>query len=92
MGMTNTATGTLTITIAGTHDGLTHRERIEGPTPKQAKKMAAHRLELLDQARTALAAGDDDKAFDLDCAAWDIEALLVTYGRNVETGAWVGHK
>jgi len=53
---------------------------IEGPTQAQARKMAARRADLLAKAQTALAAGDDDRAFDYDCAAMDIEADLIGFG------------
>lgn len=53
---------------------------IEGPTRVQARKMAARRLDLLAKARTALAAGDDDRAFEFDCAALDVEADLIRFG------------
>ena len=55
-------------------------ERIEGPTAAQAKRMSVYRRELLAKAQTALATGNDDRAFDLDCHAFDIEADLRTYG------------
>lgn len=54
--------------------------RIEGPSRTQARKMATLRMELLDRARTAETAGNDDLAFTLDCHAFDIECDLRTYG------------
>ena len=53
---------------------------IEGPTRAQARKMAARRTELLAKAQTALAAGDDNRAFEFDCEAFDVEADLITFG------------
>ena len=69
------------ITIAGRD---TTTERIEGPTAAQARKMAAYRLDLLASAGEALAVGDDDRAFELDCQAFDVEADLVRYGFTLE--------
>jgi len=53
---------------------------IEGPTRAQARKMAARRVDLLAQAKAALAAGNDDQAFEFDCAAMDIETDLINFG------------
>ena len=53
---------------------------IEGPTRAQARKMAARRTDLLAKAQTALAAGNDDQAFEFDCAAMDIETDLINFG------------
>jgi hypothetical protein len=61
-------------------------ERIEGPTNAQARKLARLRTENLAAARIAEAAGRDESAFDLDCAAWDLEADLRAYGFDIETG------
>ena len=58
----------------------TRNYNIEGPTQAQARKMAARRVELLAQAKAALAAGDDDRAFEFDCAAMDVEADLINFG------------
>lgn len=55
------------------------KARIEGPTRKQAIKMAARRLELLALAHD-LVGRDDDRAFEFDCEAWDIERDLEGYG------------
>jgi hypothetical protein len=60
--------------------GVLQKQAIEGPTRAQARRMAARRLELLEKARTALAAGRDDEAFELDCSAWDVERDLRAYG------------
>jgi len=59
---------------------------IEGPTQKQARKMATYRKDLLTKAQVALEAGDDGRAFDLDCRAMDVECDLNRFGFNVETG------
>ena len=59
---------------------------MEGPTNAQARKMAARRLNLLAQAEEALAAGQDERAFDLDCDAMDIEMDLTTYGFKLTNG------
>lgn len=59
---------------------LRSKAAIEGPTRKQATKMAAHRAVLQSAAAAALARGDEATAFDLDCEAWDIEAQLSLYG------------
>jgi hypothetical protein len=53
---------------------------IEGPTRVQARKMAGRRIDLLAKAQAALAAGDDDRAFEYDCAAMDIETDLINFG------------
>lgn len=53
---------------------------IEGPTRAQARKMAARRTDLLAKAQAARAAGDDDRAFEFDCAAMDIETDLINFG------------
>lgn len=53
---------------------------IEGPTRKQAHKMAAWRRVLLTRSAAALAAGEHSRAFDLDCAAFDVEADLIRFG------------
>lgn len=53
---------------------------IEGPTRAQARKMAARRVDLLALAQQALADGDDDRAFEYDCAAMDIEVDLRRFG------------
>ena len=55
-------------------------DALEGPTRKQAAKMADRRKCLLGLAAKALAAGNDDRAFDYDCAAMDIETDLNKYG------------
>lgn len=59
---------------------------IEGPSRRQAAKMAALRARKIEQARAAEAAGNDDLAFSLDCSAWDIEQDLIRYGLDIETG------
>jgi len=48
---------------------------IEGPTAKQAVRMATRRSALL-------ALG----TFEGDCDAWDIERDLVAYGFDIDTG------
>ena len=57
----------------------TRNYNIEGPTRAQARKMATRRQELLTKA-AALLATDADRAFDLDCAALDIETDLINFG------------
>lgn len=59
---------------------------IEGPTQAQARKMAAYRQAVLAKSAAALAAGDDERAFDLDCEAMDVEVNLNRYGFNLNTG------
>jgi hypothetical protein len=56
----------------------------EGPTRAQVRKMVAVRMGYLASAQTALAAGHDERAFDLDCLAFDIEADLTRYGFTTE--------
>jgi len=68
------------ITIAGPSTQSLQRARIEGPSRRQAGRMAAYRLQLLASAAVALEAGDDATAFERDCEAWDIESDLRTYG------------
>ena len=53
---------------------------IEGPTRKQAHKMAAWRRELLTRSAAAMDAGQHDRAFELDCMAFDVEADLIRFG------------
>lgn len=60
--------------------------RMEGPTNAQAKRMAAYRQTLLASAAAALAAGNDDIAFDRDCEAMDVEMDLASYGFDINTG------
>lgn len=57
-----------------------NKEAIEGPTAKQAARMAAYRTSLIELARAAETAGNDDKAFEFDCEAMDIEGDLARYG------------
>lgn len=59
------------------------RALFEGPSRAQVKKMRATRLEKLAAAKAALEAGHDERAFDLDCAAFDIECTLRQYGYEV---------
>lgn len=57
--------------------------RIEGPTRKQAQRMAQRRRTLLDTAQAALKhdpADSTGRAFEADCEAFDIECDLRTYG------------
>lgn len=49
---------------------------IEGPTKEQAVKMAQRRQGLLQRARQALQDGQDERAFNLDCEAFDLEVDL----------------
>lgn len=59
------------------------RKRIEGPTRKEALKMAARRVTLLAMAREAVEQGQDDRGFRFDCEAWDIEVDLQSYGFDI---------
>ena len=60
--------------------GRTRNYSIEGPTGAESRKMAARRQELLAKAQAALTAGNDDQAFEYDCAALDIETDLASFG------------
>ena len=75
-GMQTTKSIQVPIALAGTVANY----RFEGPTQAQARKMATRRQQLLTLARTALAAGNDDQAFEYDAAAFDIETDLVSFG------------
>ena len=59
------------------------RENIEGPSRRQATKMRGLRRRYLAAAAAALEAGNDDRAFDLDCMAFDIETTLRTFGESI---------
>lgn len=62
------------------------KARIEGPTANQAVRMAQRRQELLEREQMALAAGNNDLAFNLGCDAFDLESSLIEYGFNSQTG------
>lgn len=65
------------------------RQRIEGPTARQAIKMAARREQWLLTAKQYLDQDPTDadfRAFRADCEAFDIEGDLVTYGFDPITG------
>ena len=70
----------ISLTIAGPSTQSLQRARIEGPSRRQAGRMAAYRLQLLGSADVALAAGDELTAFDRHCEAWDLEVDLRAYG------------
>jgi len=76
------------INLISTSDAVTRRQKetIEGPSRRQAVAMANYRKKLLARARTAVAVRDDEKAFELDCEAWDVENDLSCYGFDIETG------
>jgi hypothetical protein len=59
---------------------------IEGPTRKEAARMADLVKRHKADAEAASAAGDDDRAFDLDCRAFDLEVDLRRFGFNPATG------
>lgn len=83
--MTTTRSAGITIRLA-CDTARMQREDIEGPTRKQAARMATLRARWISEAREAEAAGDDDRAFDLDCRAWDLEMDLARYGFDRVTG------
>lgn len=56
---------------------------MEGPTRKQVARMRRFVTEKRAAAQAALAAGNDDLAFTLDCAAFDTECVLRDYGYEV---------
>lgn len=80
-----TAQNTLSVPLV-LNTRRTANNNIEGPTNAQARRMAAYRQRLMADAQSALAAGDDERAFDLDCQAWDIESDLQRFGFNTENG------
>lgn len=59
------------------------KENLEGPTYRQAAKMAERRARLV---RQAAETDNDERAFDLDCEVWDIERDLLAYGFDPDTG------
>lgn len=68
---------------------LTRKHAIEGPSLRQARKMARVRQEWLAQARELVATGrkqDRLIAFQLDCDAWDVEMDLTQFGFDPDTG------
>lgn len=76
----------ITVTIVGPDAVRRSIESIEGPTAKQARNMAATLAQFRARAAILLAQGNDDAAFNLDCDAMDIEADLVRYGFDPNTG------
>lgn len=76
--MTTTQTAGIQVSIA--LSSRTANYRFEGPTKAQARKMASRRQSLLTLAAGALDAGNDDQAFEYDCAAMDIESDLIRFG------------
>jgi len=71
--------------ITGTTVYAMQLQKINGPTHRQALKMAARRKELLAEARR-IEDAEPERALDLDSDAWDIENDLTIYGFRVETG------
>lgn len=66
-----------------------HKQSIEGPTPKQARKMAQTRQDFLARARELVEAGGKRNqlaAAELDFDAWDIEMDLNRFGFDPDTG------
>lgn len=59
------------------------KQAIEGPTRKQALRMATYRRELLALVENST---DSDKAVEWDCEAFDLEADLIRYGYDPQTG------
>lgn len=77
MGMTKAQR---TISLAVAVNPRRSVQMFEGPSKGQVAKMRKTRTALLAEAAEALAAGRDERAFDLDCRAFDIEATLTEYG------------
>jgi len=76
--MNSTAPSAVAFTVAPRKPAW--QTAMEGPTNREARKMAARRTSLLESSAAATAAGNDELAFDLDCDAWDIERDLNEYG------------
>lgn len=81
----NSAANTITVPLL-LNTRRTANNEFHGPTIKQAAKLATYRHGLIAKARQAEATGQDERAFDLDCDAMDIEMDLRSFGFDVETG------
>lgn len=60
-----------------------HAANTAGPTKREARKMAQRAALLRAMATDALTDGDNDAALEYDCAAYDIEVDLRSFGYSL---------